>query len=145
MTNTDIEKKAHEVISNKIASGEVVQMTWAVHEVIQSNGTIEGEGFDFYRLCAQEHVYKIVKKAVDKYDNKEKPDHSQMTLEGFVYLQKAYTVKRNDEIQLTPIDLMTSDERLARADEYDKQAAGCKAHAKELRDYDALQKMEQAM
>ena len=68
MSPKDLDQIAHCLISDKIGAGEVVQMHWAVTELINSQGMIGGDGVPFYQLCAREHVYRVVKRAVDKYE-----------------------------------------------------------------------------
>lgn len=135
MSPKDLSKIAHRLISNKIEAGEIVQMNWAVTELINAQGVIKGEGKPFYSLCAREYVYSIVKKAVSKYDNFETAAGAQMTLKGYEFLQEAYTVERDNERQLVPVHLVTNDELLARAKEFRKQAQGLLIHADEIEKY----------
>ncbi len=136
MTNGDIEKIAYELIAKKISNGDPVHMEWAVHELISGMGEIKGTGVEFYELCAREHVWRIVKRTVDKYDQEsDRETDEQMNLEGFEYLQIAYTVEREQERILVPIGSLSDDELLHRAEEYDKQSSTLKAHAREIRAY----------
>lgn len=135
MSPKDLDQIAHRLIADKIGAGEIVQMHWAVTELINSQGGIVGDGESFYSLCAREHVYRIVKKAVSKYDKSESGDGVQMTLDGYECLQEAYTVEREDERQLVPVHLVTNDELLARAKEFRKQAHGLLNHAREIEKY----------
>lgn len=135
MTPKELEQIAHRLIANKIANDEIVQMHWAVSEVINSQGGITGDGVPFYTLCAREHVYRVVKKVVDKYDKREEEDEVQLTLSGFQCLQKAYTVERDEERQLVPLHLLTKEELLARAKEFRRQAHGLITHALEIEQY----------
>lgn len=135
MSPKDLDQIAHRLIAEKIGNGEIVQMHWAVTELINSQGVIAGDGEPFYSLCAREHVYRIVKKAVDKYDKPESGDGVQMTLEGYDCLQEAYTVQRDNERQLVPVHLVTNEELLARAKEFRKQAQGLMNHAREIEKY----------
>jgi len=135
MSPKDLDQIAHRLIADKIGSGEIVQMHWAVTELINNQGEIAGGGVPFYSLCAREHVYRIVKRAVDKYDKPESGDGVQMTLEGYECLQEAYTVEREEERQLVPVHLVTNDELMARAGEFRKQAQGLLNHAREIEKY----------
>lgn len=135
MNPKQLEQIAHCLISEKIAAGEVVQMHWAVTELINSQGGISGDGTPFYSLCAREHVYRTVKAAVDKYEDTEGDDAVQMTLDGFQCLQEAYTVKRHGERQLVPVYMLTDEELLGRAKEFRKQAKGLLNHAQEIEQY----------
>lgn len=56
-------------------------------------------------------------------------------LDGFEHLQTGYTVERDGERVLVPIDVLSDEELASRAAEYDAMAEGCKLHAKEIRAY----------
>lgn len=143
MNNQELERAAHDLISCKINSGEVVHMAWAIQELISGMGEIQGDGVPFYALCAREHVNRVVKKVVDKYDQESNQDDSrQMRLQGFDYLQIAYTVERERERLLVPVGLITCRELLDRADEYERQASGLRLHAQEIRDYVAQRRVD---
>lgn len=131
MNKGEIEQVAHQLIADKIGAGEIVQMQWAVHEVVSSMGKIQGEGVEFYAFCANDCVYGIVKKCVERYDKPDAPD--QLLLEGFDHMREAYTVKRKGKIDLVPVDQIADHEILARADQYERQSKGLIAHAEELR------------
>lgn len=137
MNNQELETMARDLIAKKLAHGDEVQMTWAVKELIDGAGEISGDGVNFYSFCTREHIYRIVKKAVEKYEQAgdENDDEKQMKMVGFEYLQVAYTVLRNDQRVLVPIDCIADLQLLARATEYDAQAEGYKAHAREIRRY----------
>jgi hypothetical protein len=135
MTPNELDRVAHQLIADKIGAGEIVQMHWAVQELISRQGEIMGEGVPFFTLCAREHVYRVVKKVVDKYEKPQFEDQQQLTLEGYECLQQAYTVERDEERQLVPIHLITDDELLARAQEFRRQAGGLMNHANEIETY----------
>lgn len=137
MKNKDIEQIARDLITEKIRLGETVQMEWAVQELISQQGKIEGDAVEFYTLCARNHVYRIVKTIVEKYNDEatEDAERQQMRLKGFEHLNVAYSVERSGERVLVPIDQLTDDELLARAAEFDRQSKALTAHADELRSY----------
>lgn len=134
MSNEELKQLAHSLIAEKLQNKDEVQMEWAVHELIKARGKIHGAGVDFYKLCAHEHCYRIVKSVVDKYEGESEPE-DQMLLEGFKYVQSAYTIDRDGERALVPIEQLKDDELLVRADLFDTQAKAMQAHAKELRLY----------
>jgi len=143
MNNKELEQVAHELISGKINRKEEVQMPWAVQEIINGAGAISGDGVPFYTLCANQHVWRVVKRVVDKYDQGQPDeDSNQLLLEGFEYLHAAYTILRESERVLVPVELISNQELLARADEYDSQADGLRAHAQEIRRYVAQRDSE---
>src|SRR5688572_29292862 len=118
MSNDELKQLAHSLISEKIQRQEKVIMEWAVHELIQGAGEIKGAGVPFYGLCAREHCYRVVKAAVDKYEQNsekdEKEKDKQLLLEGFDHVQAAYTVEVEGERTLVPIDLIADAELLER-------------------------------
>lgn len=142
MNIRDIENTAKKLVCDRIADNQVVAMEWAVHEIVTSYGHISGDGAEFYRACARDSVYRIVKRTVDKYAEKAR-ETDQLTLSGFEYLQSAYTVERGDERVLVPLERLTDQELLSRADEYVTQSESLIEHAKELQLY--VQKRQAAM
>jgi hypothetical protein len=137
MTHADIEKAASEIISQKIENKEIVEMSWAVRELIGSMGDIIGDGADFHIICADYYAWRVVKRMVKKFDavTTAAAKGIQMNLDGFERMQAAYTVKREDAIKLVPVSLMTFEEREEKATLYENFAAGLRQHAKELRTY----------
>ena len=121
-------------VSDLVDRGVVSRVNWITDNFLSSRPDISGEGATLYRYCTRAHVNVIVKRVVKKYDVEARAvQDEQLRLEGFEYLQRAYTMPRDGHIELVPIYKCTNDELLARAIEYDKQAKGCIAHANELR------------
>ena len=146
MSPTELDRIAHKLIAERIASGDVVQMHWVVQELINGQGEINGDGVDFFALCAREHVYGVVKKAVDKYDKPRDGDGDpQLNLDGYGYLRVAYTVEREKERQLVPIHLLTYEELTERSEQFVTQGKAMIAHGKELVDYRDAMGLEAAM
>lgn len=135
MQNKELKQNAQELIEAKLGRGEPVSVAGAVTELINGQGRISGTGFDFYTLCAHEHVHRVVKEVVGDYESPRAEDAKQMKLEGFDHLKVAYTVERDGERVLVPTDHCTSEELLARASEFDRLAEGLQAHAEEIRRY----------
>lgn len=130
-----------EFCQHKIDSGVIVHVDWLASEFLQTKSDINGGDAGFYWICAQAHVNSELKRLIGKYDldregARDRPDH-QGILPGFHELRKAYTVKRDGRKLLIPVHLMTSEERLIRADQIEEIGRGCLRHAQELRDFDA--------
>lgn len=136
MSETSIYSDVRKFIADKVANGEIVVVEWLTHEIVSSKSDIEGADTEFYRVCAYTHVKDVVKRCVGKYDAKPVSDQ-QLTLDGFEHLQVAYTVERNAQIVLVPVNQLTDAEIEARAQEYERMAISCRAHARELRSYKA--------
>lgn len=139
MQESSIYPEVRKIIADKVHQGEVVVIDWLTHEIISSKDGISGSDLDFYRVCAFTHVKDVVKRCVGKYDSKPTTDR-QLTLDGFEYLQVAYTVARDEQIVLVPVNQLSDDEIEARAKAYDDMADGCKAHARELRSYKRIRR-----
>lgn len=132
----DLEQLAHQIVTDKIASGELVRMHWAIQELIDTQGSISGEGAEFYWLCAQDYSRRLIKRAVESYEQASGEEVSdQMLLEGYDCLMKAYSVRRDDDIILVPTGLCTDQELLTRATVYRKQSSKLIQHAKELEEF----------
>lgn len=130
-----IYSEVREFVQDRIDSGVITRVDWLTAEYLGGKADIAGDDVSFYRVCAQEHVGRIVKRVVGKYDAApDKPDQ-QLVLPGFDHLQRAYTVSRDGATVLVPINLLTAQELLVRAAEYDEMAKGCRAHAREIREF----------
>lgn len=130
---SSIYTEVRELIAGKIAAGQVVIVDWVTREVIGAHADIEGSDADFYLGCASAHVKEIVKRVVGKYDAAKGRIEEQLVLEGYEYLQVAYSVEREGGTVLVPVDQLTDAEIEDRAKEYDAMAVGCRVHADELR------------
>lgn len=134
MAETSVYAEVRKFIADKIDNGELVVVEWLTHEIIGRKSGIDGPDTEFYRVCAFTHVKDVVKRCVGKYDAKPETDR-QLVLTGFEHLQVAYSVVRGDQIVLVPVNLLSDAEIEERAAEYEAMAAGCRAHARELRSY----------
>jgi hypothetical protein len=122
-------------VQDRVDAGVITRVEWLTAEYLESKGDVAGSDVPFYRVCAIAHVHEVMKRCVGKYDSKPKKADGQMVLPGFDHLQKAYTVIREGASHLVPVDLLSDDELLARATEYDAMAKGCRDHAREIREY----------
>lgn len=121
-------------IQSKLDAGLILRAEWVTAEIIGSKQEPDCDDADFYLICARSHVAEIVKKCIGKYTAKPTTDE-QLKLPGFEHMQKAYQVERGGVRFLVPTDALTDDELMRRADEYDEMAVGCRAHAREIRDF----------
>lgn len=137
MLNEDsIHSEIRKYVSDLVDSGVVSRVEWITDNFLNSCGTISGDGTAIYRYCTRQHVHRIVKKVVGKYAVEARAVQDEnVSLPGFEYLQRAYTMQRDNHIDLVPIEKCRDEELLARAVEYDQQARGCRAHARELRSF----------
>jgi hypothetical protein len=132
----NVASEVRKFIADKIANGEQIVVEWLTNEIIRSKSSIDGEDVPFYRTCAFSHVKDVVRRSVGKYDQRSlTADRNQIVMDGFEHLQVAYTVSRNSDVVLVPVNQLTDAELLARAVEYDDMARGCRKHAFEIREY----------
>lgn len=134
MSPKDLEQDATNLIASRLDAGEVVHAKWAVQELLNIHADITGNDVDFYLLCAREHVYRVIKKVIDRYDKPE-DDEKQMLLVGYEFLRIAYPVERDKERVVVPIDLLTDEELQARAKEFRTQAGSLLRHADEIEEF----------
>lgn len=128
--------EVREFIQSKLAAGVILRADWVTAEIMGSKSEPECEDADFYLICARDKISDTVKRCLGKYKPALVTD-DQLKLPGFDHIQQAYPVERSGERLLVPVDLLTAQEIEARASEYDAMAAGCRAHARELRDFAA--------
>jgi hypothetical protein len=76
MTKKDLERIAYKYVNDQIAAGRGFVMEHAVTQLIASARTLS-EGDDFFMLCAHEHVWRVLKAVVDKYEFPELDDIGQ--------------------------------------------------------------------
>ena len=135
MKAINVQSEIPKLIADCIARGEVRSVASYVDYVTAEYPAIEGEDADFYLICARARIKDIVSNTIGKFTPKAKQVDQQLVLDGFEHLQVAYTFERQGETVLVPVDQCTDIELAARAAEYDTMAAGCRSHAREIREY----------
>jgi len=134
MNDTSIRTEVRGVIDGKISAGVAVRADWVAVGILETKARIEGADAEFYRVCAYNEIRRIAKEVLGKWKaTDETPE--QLVLPGFTHLCKAYPMERDGEVVLVPVDQCTVSELLRRAEQLDEMAAGCRAHAKEIRAY----------
>lgn len=129
----DIEREARELIARKIGAGEIVQLEWAVNELMQAQGEMIADNPDFWIASGRDRCKRAVKCAIHLYEQDviSEQEDKQLVLDGYEHLRVAYSVRG----ELVPIEKMSVEDLLDRAADFDKQAASIKEHAKEIRKY----------
>ena len=136
----DISQYIQQTVADKLALKQVVSMHWITTEILANFSDIGGSDVDFYVICARHYVADQVKRFIDKF-NPAADGSGQMTMDGFLYLQSAYPVKRNGERVLVPTPMLTDEEIDERMKDLEDMAAGCLVHRRELEDYKAMRKI----
>jgi hypothetical protein len=131
MTNKELQQRASLLISERIHQQQPVDMEWAVQTIISQYAT--GNENEFFLYCAHQWVWQIVKKVIDKYDDVlDDPDQMLLGLESFQFLREAYSVFRDNKIQLLHVALITDEEFRARAASYKTQSRTLSTHSDEI-------------
>lgn len=135
-SRTDVTTEIRRMVQDRIDAGVSIRVEWFTQEVLHMKPNIDGDDADFYVACAVDFIKETVKNCIGSYAPKAAAvTDRQIVMDGFDYMQKAYTVQRNGEQLLVPVQCLTDEELEARALEYEAMARGCIAHAKELRAY----------
>ena len=136
----DLRREVHGIIASHLAAGRPVRWAWLVADVLAKHPLALIPDHDFNVLCrrlatseAVRDVLHDLKLAAD--DPRKVSGAGTLPLPGFQFLQQGYPVERDGEVVIVPIDEMTRAERLGRAKQYRKMAAGCIGHARELERY----------
>lgn len=136
MNDAALMSEIETMVQGGINAGEVVAAAWITHGVMMNHSEAEGRDADWLTGNARRHVRACVQKVLGRYKASESVEGDpQLALPGFSRLQKAYLIERNGEQVIVPIDQMTPDELLERAAEYERMAAGCQEHAREIKRY----------
>ena len=142
MNDISIRTEIRALIDEKISAGVAIRADWVAVGILGTKDKIEGDDAEFYRVCAYNEIRRIAKEVIGKFKaTDETPE--QLVLPGFTHLCKAYPMERDGEVVLVPVDQCTTAELLARAAQLHDMAAGCIAHADEIRAY-VLAKAEAA-
>jgi hypothetical protein len=128
----DYELKAME-LAEKFDKGEIVEMEWAITELVQSQGEMIADNEDFWLLSAREKAKRDLKNAIALYKGTgvEGEDDRQPVLAGFEHLRQSYTVRG----KIVPVEQVSDEDLLERAALLEKQSGALKEHAKEIRKY----------
>lgn len=134
MSEHSVTEEIHKLIDEKIESGIVVHADWIAASILSIKDQIDGDDAPFYRVCAYRDVVRIAKRVIGKFQADDTTP-AQLVLAGFEHLCKAYPMDRDGAVVLVPVTLCTDAELLDRASQLEKQAKGCRAHAREILDY----------
>ncbi len=135
MNEQSVTDEIRKFVADKIDNKEVVIVGWITTEMLERKSRVEGADAPFYLTCARKFIQDVVRRVIGKYNSSPNAPDSQIVLPGFEYLQQAYTVDRDDVVTLVPVDMLTDQELIARAKEYEEMAKGCRRHAYEIREF----------
>ncbi|MEK7888261.1 hypothetical protein AAB992_14170 [Burkholderia contaminans] len=109
---------------------------WITEAVMKRHPVPPGVDGEFYVFAARGYVRKVVAETLTraKLTASLVPDE-QLVLPGFLRLQKEYLIEEDGTTIAIPIEEMTHDQLLIKADELDLMGEGCHQHAEEIRRY----------
>lgn len=135
-SKTDVTTEIRRLVQERISGGITIRVEWFTQEILHKKDRIEGDDADFYVACAVDFIKDTVKRCIGEYAPRAATiTDKQIVMDGFDHLQKAYTIQRDGEQLLVPVQFLSDAELEARAAEYEAMARGCIAHAKEIRAY----------
>lgn len=135
MQAINVQSDIRKLVTDCVERGEARTVASYVDIVMAEHPAIEGDDADFYLVCTRARVKEIVAKVIGKFSPKEGTADRQLVLDGFQHLQVAYTFERQGQTVLIPVEQCSEIELIARASEYEEMAKGCRAHAREIREY----------
>jgi hypothetical protein len=142
----DVQDVIRAIVTEKIDAGQRVNMHWVTVEVLNKYPSVYGDDAAFYLITAREYVADQVKRSITKIDKVLKDVGAQLVMDGFEYLQKAYSLELGEDgRELIPIDQISDSDLLARADEYYKMSVGNRKHGDEIVAYVSLRQQYQAV
>lgn len=134
MQRETIRGEISEIVLRRLSEGRPVPVTWVCHEFLNKHNRVEGEDVDLYKLAAYSYARDIAKRVIGKFDTSEETGQMDL-LPGEEHIRTAYSIKRGDEFVLVPTEQCSDQELLARANEFERNAKGLRAHARDLRRY----------
>jgi hypothetical protein len=136
---SDLEKEIISTIEQEKASGnERIPADWVAHAVMAAHPRITGDDKDFYTVCSYRTVREATRKVMGEYRKGEIQLDTQMTMEGFEFLQTYYVIAgpkdedgQSSQVQVH-VDAMSYEELTAKAVEHDAFAKGHARHRDEI-------------
>lgn len=133
-STTEVTREIRRIVQERIDANISIRVEWLTTEIVAMKDQIEGSDADFYIACGMDFIKKTVKRVIGEFEPRPE-QNAQIIMTGFDHLQKAYTVTRENQVTLVPVTMLTDDELELRAREYEGMAAGCIAHADEIRTF----------
>lgn len=141
MKQSELTTAVRDMIEARLANGEPAATSWIVREFAVQHPALEGPDQDLHELCMYGHVRWTVRDVLRGMHSEEPEEQTRFEASGFQHLQRRYTIERGEDEQVVvPLERMTPEECEAKADELQRMADGCMAHAAELRQYARMQR-----
>lgn len=142
MKKSDLVVEVGALINAKLEAGLVINTAWLIQEIVMNHSRIYGEDKDFYVHLAYDALPNVVRHVLKRVDGNPEEEllQPQGTFPGFPRLLRGYRVQRGKDRVIVPLQLMSVEELLEKAGEYDEMAEGCREHAEQLRRFASLLK-----
>jgi len=136
----DLRREIRDVVAADLEAGREINRGWLVHALLSKHPLGAIKDRDFNVLCRQSAVVDAVREVLRDLKFAERSPEAvsgsgQLPLPGFKHLQRGYPVDRDGDSIIKPIQVMSDEELLAKAEVYETMADGCREHADELRRY----------
>ena len=135
MTQTELLEEIEALVLARIELGLITDTMSIAKDILDAHDDLHGADTDFYELCAWNHVRVSIRMVLRDHKLTGEKRSDQLLLPGFDHLQKAYAIEQEHEPKVVPIDKMSKEELIAKADELRQMAEGCIKHAAELDRY----------
>lgn len=144
-SSSDLKNEIMNVVQRAISEGRPASSAWIAMEICNRHPLPDdwrGDDYEFWMLCGTSGAQAKVRLVANEL--KKEQDSLQLNLpgirkEGFRHLQKSYFVSDPSNPEslplLVPVDQMTEEQIILKAEEYRKMAVGCNEHADELLRY----------
>jgi hypothetical protein len=136
----DLVTEIYDVITDRCDQGDIISRGWVCTAVLAKHKITRLD--DFSLCCRQMAVSAAVDAALARMKRRDEGDDDPDVegfeaprLPGFKHLRRVYPIRRDGVVMLVPIDLMTVQERNAKADTYERASIGFAEHAEEIRRY----------
>jgi hypothetical protein len=129
----DVIKEVQTMIQTTLGRKVEVRAEWLSQAVISMHPGIEGKDKDFYLVCTFGQIRGLVRTEIRKQKLSEFGDgEEQPKLPGFEYVQMRYSIVRNGEPCIVPIERMTKEEVIQKARDLEKMQQTLRLHSAEL-------------
>jgi len=130
MSDKPLRDEIRAVIQAGLDAGQPMPAKWVVQSVVSTH--LEECTTDFTQICAW-HTVSTLTNAIVRESRADPAE--QLILPGHEQLQSRYTIVRDGDSVIVPLEQCTDVELRTKARELRTHARGCEIHAREIEDY----------
>lgn len=134
MNRNEIVQEVTLLVEQHVNASEITPMDVIVHEVMANHQRITGPDRDFFVYCGFAHVRDVTRDVLRGMRAGIGGEVQAELFPGAKRVQRAYTIERDEEQKLVPLEKMTPGDMRAKARELRGMAHGLLEHAQELDD-----------